>query len=123
MALRTRASTWSKSKMLLPTNIGSIMRKYSRVTDGLPKASPMPVTPGIGLDLDQPALPAEAAAARHAVGLFRGEGIFQADEGEASDDGHGELSFHVFHLPRHTGEAGRGKAPQSINEGKDHDLK
>ena len=59
MALRTRASTWSKSNTLLPTNIGSIMRKYSRVTSGLPNASPMPVTPGVGLDLDQPALPAK----------------------------------------------------------------
>ena len=40
-----RASMWSKSKMLLPVKNGSIMRKYSRVTKGLPKASPMPVTP------------------------------------------------------------------------------
>src|SRR6185312_6053827 len=43
----------------------------------------------VGLDLDQAAVPLEAAAARHAVGLLRGEGIFKSDERKAPDGRHG----------------------------------
>src|SRR5260221_14762668 len=46
---------------------------------------------GIGFDLDQAALTAKAAAARHAVGLLRREGIFEADESETPDRRHGGI--------------------------------
>jgi hypothetical protein len=45
----------------------------------------------IGFDLDQPTLPAMAAAARHAVGLRGRKGIFEADEAQATDGGHAPL--------------------------------
>ncbi|TMJ26954.1 MAG: hypothetical protein E6G95_12315 [Alphaproteobacteria bacterium] len=47
--------------------------------------------PLVGLDLDQRALPAIAAAARHAIGLCRGKHVFEADEGQTPDGGHGVI--------------------------------
>ena len=64
-----------------------VFARHQRIAERLADA----VHAGVGLDLDQPALPAKAAAARHAVGLLRREGIFEADEGETLDGGHGAI--------------------------------
>jgi len=45
----------------------------------------------VGLDLDQAAVAAVAAAARHAVGLFRREHVFKADKRQTPDAGHGRI--------------------------------
>ncbi len=45
----------------------------------------------VGLDLDQAAVAAIAAAARHAVGLFRRKHVFEADERQTPDAGHGGI--------------------------------
>ena len=49
-----------------------ILPRHQRIAEGFSN----PLHALVGLDLDQPALAAEPAAARHAVGLLRREGIF-----------------------------------------------
>src|SRR4029453_12615777 len=84
-----------------------VFEGHCRIAEGLADADHA----RIGLDLDQPTLAAKAAAARHAVGLLRGEGIFQADEGEASDGVHGLSFSSVFTSPVIRGRPGGGKTP------------
>ena len=53
-----------------------IFARHQRIAERLADAQHA----GVGLDLDQPALAAKAAAARHAVGLLRRKGVFESDE-------------------------------------------
>ena len=53
-----------------------IFSRHQRIAERLADAAHA----GVGLDLDQPALAAKAAAARHAVGLLRRKGVFESDK-------------------------------------------
>jgi hypothetical protein len=73
--LRTRASTWSKSNEQRLDH-AEIFAGHHWIAECLADAAHA----GVGLDLDQPALAAKTAAARHAVGLLRRKGVFESDE-------------------------------------------